>query len=69
MLQDGIAKVPGAVIGEKRFLGLYASSAYTCELDDIPLVRSKIILPLSKVEGELHGFKNFDRMKAISHQE
>ncbi|TXL01445.1 hypothetical protein BMR02_03235 [Methylococcaceae bacterium HT1] len=60
--------VAGTVIGEKRFLGLYASSAYTCELDDIPLVRSKI-LPLSKVEGELHGFKNFDRMKAISHQE
>lgn len=32
----------GTVIGEKRFLGLYASSAYTCELNTIPLVRNKI---------------------------
>ncbi|MDF1582494.1 MAG: NAD-glutamate dehydrogenase [Methyloprofundus sp.] len=32
----------GLVIGEKRFLGLYASSAYSCELHSIPMVRSKI---------------------------
>ncbi|NOQ16161.1 MAG: NAD-glutamate dehydrogenase, partial [Methyloprofundus sp.] len=32
----------GIVIGEKRFLGLYSSSAYSCELDTIPLVREKI---------------------------
>lgn len=32
----------GKVIGEKRFLGLYASSAYSCELKSIPLVRSKM---------------------------
>ncbi len=32
----------GKVIGEKRFLGLYASSAYSSELDSIPLVRHKI---------------------------
>lgn len=32
----------GQVVGEKRFLGLYSSSAYSCELDRIPLVRSKI---------------------------
>jgi glutamate dehydrogenase len=32
----------GSVIGEKRFLGLYSSSAYSCELKTIPLVREKI---------------------------
>lgn len=32
----------GQVTGETRFLGLYGSSAYTCELNSIPLVRSKI---------------------------
>lgn len=32
----------GTVIGEKRFLGLFSSSAYTCELNSIPLVNSKI---------------------------
>lgn len=32
----------GQVTGEIRFLGLYASSAYSCELKSIPLVRSKI---------------------------
>jgi len=32
----------GKVIGEKRFLGLYSSSAYSCELKSIPLVRSKM---------------------------
>lgn len=42
--------VAGTVIGEKRFLGLYASSAYTCELDNIPLVRSKIKTILQQSE-------------------
>ncbi|OQK15643.1 hypothetical protein AU255_15595 [Methyloprofundus sedimenti] len=32
----------GQVVGEIRFLGLFASSAYSCELNSIPLVRSKI---------------------------
>jgi glutamate dehydrogenase len=32
----------GVVVGEKRFLGLYSSSAYSCELNTIPLVREKI---------------------------
>jgi len=32
----------GTVIGEKRFLGLYSSLAYSCELKTIPLVREKI---------------------------
>ncbi|MDC9728715.1 MAG: NAD-glutamate dehydrogenase [Methyloprofundus sp.] len=32
----------GVVVGEKRFLGLYSSSAYSCELKTIPLVREKI---------------------------
>ncbi|NOQ14356.1 MAG: NAD-glutamate dehydrogenase [Methyloprofundus sp.] len=40
----------GGVIGEKRFLGLYASSAYSCELSSIPLVRSKIKTLLSQSE-------------------
>ncbi|RKZ90805.1 MAG: hypothetical protein DRQ43_10845 [Gammaproteobacteria bacterium] len=46
----------GKVIGEKRFLGLYSSSAYTCELDSIPLVRSKIktLLQQSKFVNSSH---------------
>ena len=32
----------GQVIGEKRFLGLYNSTAYACLLKDIPMVRAKI---------------------------
>lgn len=32
----------GQLVGEKRFLGLYASSAYTCDLSHIPLLRNKI---------------------------
>jgi len=32
----------GQLVGEKRFLGLYASSAYSCELNTIPIVHSKI---------------------------
>jgi len=32
----------GQLVGEKRFLGLYNSSAYLTELKDIPLVRNKI---------------------------
>ncbi|WP_428353820.1 NAD-glutamate dehydrogenase [Methyloprofundus sp.] len=40
----------GLVSGEIRFLGLYASSAYTCELDTIPLVRSKMQTLLQQSE-------------------
>ena len=32
----------GEVVGEKRFLGLYSSSAYFCLLNEIPLVFTKI---------------------------
>jgi len=32
----------GTVIGEKRFLGLFSSSAYSCELKSVPLIRNKI---------------------------
>lgn len=32
----------GEVIGEKRFLGLYSSTAYSCSLLEIPMVASKI---------------------------
>jgi len=32
----------GQVIGEKRFLGLYSSSAYFCLLKEIPLISTKI---------------------------
>jgi glutamate dehydrogenase len=32
----------GVVIGEKRFLGLYSSTAYVSHLDDIPMVATKI---------------------------
>lgn len=31
----------GKVIGEKRFLGLYSSTAYACQLNEIPLVSAK----------------------------
>ena len=40
----------GLVIGEIRFLGLFASSAYSCELDSIPLVRSKMQTLLQQSE-------------------
>ncbi len=40
----------GKLIGERRFLGLYASSAYTCELKSIPLVREKIQILLAQSE-------------------
>ncbi len=32
----------GQVIGEKRFLGLYSSSAYSCDLKNIPMVNRKL---------------------------
>jgi glutamate dehydrogenase len=32
----------GHVIGEKRFLGLYSSSAYSCDLRNIPMINSKL---------------------------
>ena len=32
----------GEVVGEKRFLGLYSSTAYFCLLNEIPLVSTKI---------------------------
>lgn len=40
----------GLVSGEIRFLGLYASSAYSCELNSIPLVRSKMQTLLQQSE-------------------
>jgi len=41
----------GLVVGEKRFLGLYASPAYSCELNSIPIVRSKIKELTARFEG------------------
>ncbi|NOQ36428.1 MAG: NAD-glutamate dehydrogenase, partial [Methylococcaceae bacterium] len=32
----------GKMIAEKRFLGLYSSSAYSCDLKEIPMVKDKI---------------------------
>jgi len=32
----------GKVVGEKRFLGLYSSTAYSCSLNEIPMVAAKI---------------------------
>ncbi|MBT3811276.1 MAG: NAD-glutamate dehydrogenase [Gammaproteobacteria bacterium] len=40
----------GLVSGEIRFLGLYSSSAYSCELNSIPLVRSKMKALLQQSE-------------------
>ncbi len=34
--------VDGAVIGERRFLGLYAASAYTHSVTDVPVLRDKL---------------------------
>lgn len=47
----------GNIIGEKRFLGLYSSSAYTCELKSIPMVGSKMqrLMQRSGFQRSTHG--------------
>lgn len=42
--------VAGLVVGEIRFLGLFSSSAYSCELERIPLVRSKMQILLQQFD-------------------
>lgn len=49
----------GTVVGERRFLGLFAASAYTDSVTTIPLVREKTreILRHSGYESSSHGAK------------
>lgn len=46
----------GEIVGEKRFLGLYSSSAYSCNLKQIPMVRDKIhkLVALSGFQPSSH---------------
>lgn len=50
----------GVVIGERRFLGLYTSSAYTQSVETIPLVRSKVqrVLDESELRFDSHSYKD-----------
>ena len=47
----------GVVVAEKRFLGLYSSSAYSCGLNQIPMVNGKIsrLLERSAYLPNTHG--------------
>ena len=53
--------VQGDVVGEKRFLGLYSSSAYYCSLDQIPMVSSKInrLMTRSGFQRKSHDARAF----------
>ena len=50
----------GVVVGERRFLGLYTSSAYTQSVEEIPLVRSKVqrLLDESELRFDSHSYKD-----------
>ncbi|MFM1916818.1 MAG: hypothetical protein RJB01_333 [Actinomycetota bacterium] len=50
----------GKVIGEQRFLGLYAASAYTHSITDIPILRRKYVDTLRELEyvPESHSAKD-----------
>ena len=50
----------GAVVGERRFLGLFASSAYTDSVRVIPVVRRKVaeVLELSGFSPDSHSGKD-----------
>ncbi len=49
----------GKVVGEKRFLGLFTSAAYSRTPQQIPLLRNKVakVLALSELEPTSHGGK------------
>ena len=50
----------GNVVGERRFLGLYTSSAYMQPIDSIPLLRSKVqrVLDGSELRFDSHSYKD-----------
>ncbi|MFV0461730.1 MAG: NAD-glutamate dehydrogenase [Nostocoides sp.] len=50
----------GAVVGERRFLGLYAATAYTESVERIPLVRDKVheVIARSGVSPDSHTGKD-----------
>lgn len=52
----------GKLMGEKRFLGLYSSSAYLTELENIPLIREKIGYVVERFEFR----KSSHRARALS---
>jgi glutamate dehydrogenase len=49
----------GQVVGEHRFIGLYAASFYNSSINDIPLLRNKLnrILDNSPFANESHAYK------------
>ncbi|MFW5443741.1 MAG: NAD-glutamate dehydrogenase [Methylococcaceae bacterium] len=51
----------GRVIGEKRFLGLYSSTAYSCLLNEIPMVATKI----SRLQEQFAFKRNSHRGRAL----
>ncbi|NVK43753.1 MAG: NAD-glutamate dehydrogenase, partial [Oceanospirillaceae bacterium] len=57
----GVKKVDasGAVIGEWRFFGLYASKAYDAPITQIPLIRRHVskLLEMSQLPSDTHGYK------------
>ncbi len=50
----------GLVIGERRFLGLYTSTAYNQSVETIPLVRTKVqrVLDESELRFDSHSYKD-----------
>ena len=50
----------GRVVGERRFLGLYTSTAYNQSVDSIPLVRRKVqrLLDESELRFDSHSYKD-----------
>ena len=53
----------GRVIGEHRFLGLYASRAYSCVPEEIPVVRRKLDYVMTRADLEPEGHS----AKALQH--
>ena len=50
----------GVVVGERRFLGLYTSTAYNQSVETIPLVRTKVqrVLDESELRLDSHSYKD-----------
>tara|TARA_Y100001970_G_scaffold294127_1_gene447216 strand:- start:62763 stop:67628 length:4866 start_codon:yes stop_codon:yes gene_type:complete len=61
-----VAKVDseGKVIGERRFLGLFTSTAYSCSVNDIPILRKKVenVLGESGLQPGAHDYKALEHV-------
>ena len=55
----------GRVIGERRFLGLFGSSAYTCSVMDIPVVRRKVTAVLDRAGFSPDSHSGKDLMQIL----